>query len=61
METTVNAQGQTVTSVVDYSDYTKVGDVMMPQMQTVKSGPQTISMKMSDIKINEGVSEEDFN
>ncbi len=61
VETTVKAQGQTVTSVVDYSDYAKVGDVMMPQMQTVKSGPQTISMKMSDIKINEGVSEEDFN
>ena len=59
-ESTTEAQGQTITSVVDYSDYNEVEGVMIPFTQKVTAGPQIITMKTSEVKINEGVSEEDF-
>lgn len=61
VETTVEAQGQSITSVVDYGNYSPVGDVKFPYSQTIKAGPQTIMMNVTNVKINEGVTEADFN
>lgn len=61
VETTVEAQGQSITSIVDYDNYSPVGNVQLPYSQTVKAGPQTILMNMTNIKVNEGVTEADFN
>jgi predicted Zn-dependent peptidase len=59
-EKTEEAQGQTMTSVQDYSDYKEVNGVLLPYVQKVTTGPQIISISASEIKINEGVTEEDF-
>jgi len=59
-ESTTEAQGQKITSIVDYSDYKEVDGVMLPFTQKMTAGPQKITMKASEIKINEGVSEDDF-
>ena len=60
-ETTVEAQGQSVTSVVNYSNYSPVGNVQYPYNQAIKAGPQTILMNITNVKVNEGVAAEDFN
>ena len=60
-ETTVEAQGQSMTSVVNYSNYSPVGNVQYPYNTAIKAGPQTILMNISNVKINEGVTAEDFN
>ena len=61
VETTVEAQGQSMTSVVNYSNYSLVGNVQYPYNMAIKAGPQTISMNITNVKINEGVTAEDFN
>ena len=60
-ESTTEAQGQTITSVVDYDKYTAVNGVQFPYTMNIKAGPQVISMTMTSIKVNEGVSDADFN
>jgi len=61
VEATTEQQGQAITSVVDYSNYSPVNGVLFPYNQKVISGPQTIMLNISNIKVNEGVSEDDFN
>lgn len=61
VETTVEAQGQSIVSIVDYSNYSTIGNIQYPFIQSIKSGPQTIIMKMTNVKPNEGVTEADFN
>ena len=61
VETTVEAQGQSITSTVNYSKYSPVGNVKLPYNQVIKTGPQTILMNITNIKVNEGVTEADFN
>ncbi len=61
IESEVKSQGQTFTSVVDFADYSPVNGVYFPYHQTIKSGPQTISMKINNVKVNEGVTDADFN
>ncbi|TYB70705.1 insulinase family protein [Bizionia gelidisalsuginis] len=60
-EGTTEAQGQTINSVEDTSNYKKVNDVMIPYTQHIVNGPQTIIFETTSVKINEGVSVEDFN
>jgi len=43
-----------------YSDYQEVEGVKFPFMMTQSMGPQSFEFKVSEILINEGVSEEDF-
>jgi zinc protease len=49
---------------VDYADYRKTGDVMLPYKITrnvnTPAGSQELAMTMETIKINEGVTAEDF-
>ncbi|NRA93353.1 MAG: hypothetical protein HRU26_11830, partial [Psychroserpens sp.] len=60
-ESTSEQQGQQVTTTVDLSDYKDVGDVKMPYTQKITAGPQVIIFNNTEIKFNEGVTEEDFN
>jgi len=61
VETTVEAQGQSMTSVVNYSNYSPVGNIQYPYNTAIKAGPQTILMNITNVKVNEGVTAEDFN
>jgi zinc protease len=55
-EESTGAEGVTT---VEYADYRKVGNVMLP-FQITQSGEQTMVMKVTEYKTNEGVTEEDF-
>lgn len=60
VESSTEMQGQTISTTVDYSDYTKTGDVLVPFTQSIITGPQNMVFKTTDIKINEGVTSADF-
>jgi len=59
-EKSEEAQGQTITSVQDLSDYREVNGVLFPFVQKITAGPQVIGLTASEIVVNEGVSAEDF-
>lgn len=61
VEATVEAQGQSFTTLVDYDKYSPVGNVQFPYIQKIQAGPQTLIFNMTNIKVNEGVTEADFN
>ncbi|MEO1031791.1 MAG: insulinase family protein [Bacteroidota bacterium] len=60
-EETNEAQGQSVTTITDYSNYKDVNGVMMPYTMKVTAGPQAFVFETKEVKINEGVTAEDFN
>jgi len=60
-EKTEEAQGQSFTSITDYKDYKNVNGVLIPFGQEITTGPQIIGITASEVKINSGVSDEDFN
>jgi len=60
-EETEEAQGQSITSITDFSNYKEVNGVMMPSKWKIANGPQVIELDVTEIKINEGVTAEDFN
>jgi predicted Zn-dependent peptidase len=60
-ESTVDMGGNEVTTTADYAQYSPVKGVQFPYHQIVKSGPQTIIFNITNILVNEGVSDEDFN
>lgn len=49
-----------MTQTVTYGDYQEVDGIMIPFSQSISLGPQNIPMKITTIKINEGVGEEIF-
>ncbi|WP_300435073.1 pitrilysin family protein [Christiangramia sp.] len=57
---TVSQAGQTMTIPTGYSDYQEVEGVKFPFVIFQSMGPQSYEFKVSEILINEGVSEEDF-
>ena len=63
-ENTTTTNNVTVMQTVEYSDYRKVGNIMFPYKQslTISSGgqDQNLVMTVTDVKINSGVSAEDF-
>lgn len=63
-ETTVTANGMNVLKTEEYSDYKKTGAIMLPYKLsiTVSAGGQEQSfvMNVTDVKLNEGVTAEDF-
>lgn len=61
VEKTTEAQGQTFTSIEDYGNYSPVKEVMFPYSMSVTTGPQVIKMNVTNVKVNEGVTEADFN
>lgn len=59
-ESTVEAQGQSFTSVVNYSNYSPVNNIQFPYNLSMKTGPQVLSFNLTNVKVNEGVSDADF-
>ena len=60
-EVTVQEQaGQKITVTTNYSDYKEVKGIKFPFTITQALGPQNIDFKVKEVKINEGVSDEDF-
>ena len=59
-EREAEAQGQKITSTSKYSNYSEVDGVKFPYYISINSGPQTILMNFNNVKINDGVTEADF-
>ncbi len=60
-EKVTEAQGQQITTIEDLSNYSPVNGVLFPYTLKVKAGPQVIVLKINNVKVNEGVTEADFN
>ncbi len=60
-EETSNKQGDTdVPVTIEYKNYKKAGNILMPYEITRNAGGQEFTIICSEIKINEGVTEADF-
>ena len=59
-ETTAEQMGQKMTSKLMYGDYTDKDGVMVPMMLSQDLGPQTIDIKIEEVKFNDGVTASDF-
>lgn len=59
-ETTTKVGDQDVPVTILYADYRKEGTVMFPHSVTRSTGEQELALKINSIKINEGVTEDDF-
>ena len=60
-ETTVaDMGGQQMTSTLDYKDYREVSGIRFPFILAQTVGPQSFDFKVLGVKINEGVSDADF-
>ena len=60
VEKTSEVQGQSLTTVQDFGNYSPVNDILFPYSLSVTTGPQVIKMNVTNVKVNEGVSEADF-
>ncbi|WP_246284960.1 M16 family metallopeptidase [Winogradskyella wichelsiae] len=60
-EETAEMGGQTMTTITDYSNYKEVSGVMLPSTMKVATGPQVLAFETTEVKINEGVTDADFN
>ncbi|AYN69452.1 insulinase family protein [Euzebyella marina] len=52
--------GQTVTSTINYNDYQEVNGVLFPFSISQTVGPQSFEFKVSEIKVNEDLTDADF-
>lgn len=52
--------GQQVSSTMEYEDYKEVGGIKFAHTMKITAGPQALDFKVSEIKINEGIAETDF-
>lgn len=63
-EEPMSANGMTISKTEEYSDYKKAGDIMLPYKYSVSISAggqeQSFEMNVKDVKINEGVTAEDF-
>jgi hypothetical protein len=57
---TVQQGPQTMTIPITYSDYKEVNGVKFPFMISQTMGPMTLEFNVTDVKINEGVTDADF-
>ena len=60
VEGTVEAQGQKISSSVDYNNYSDVNGILFPYTQAIKNGPQVVNLNIKNIKVNDGVTDADF-
>ena len=56
----VEAQGQQLSTTFTYSDYKEVDGIKFPFLLTQAMGPQSFDFIVKEIKVNEGVSDADF-
>ncbi|MBZ9652773.1 M16 family metallopeptidase [Psychroflexus montanilacus] len=59
-ETVAEQMGQKMTITISYKDYTEKNGVLLPMTLSQNLGPQTIDIKMEEVKFNEGVTAADF-
>lgn len=59
-ESTSKMGEEEVAGTTDYKNYIKVGNIMLPTEITRNMGGQEFTIKFSDYKINEGVTDADF-
>lgn len=59
-ESTTEMQGQSFTTVIDYGNYSPVDGLHFPYSQSIKTGPQQISLNTTNVKVNAGVTDADF-
>lgn len=63
-EAAEEVQGQSITQTITYKDYKKVADLLLPHVMdmTVQTpmGVQEFTIKISSMKVNEGVKADDF-
>ncbi|NQV77530.1 MAG: insulinase family protein, partial [Lutibacter sp.] len=57
---TISMGGQTQNQEATFSDYKEFNGVKFPGLKTGNLGPQTVEFKLIDAKVNEGVTESDF-
>ena len=53
-------QGQTFVQTIQFDDYKPAGAIVVPYKLSQSMGPQNIEFTFSEIKVNEGVSDADF-
>ena len=58
--TTAEMGGQSITSIINYLDYKEVSGIQFPFTMAQTVGPQSFEFKVSEIKVNEGISDTDF-
>ncbi len=58
--TVVQAQGQTIESSVDYKNYQEVSGILFPFVLLQNAGQQKFEFNVKEIKINEGISDTEF-
>jgi predicted Zn-dependent peptidase len=61
VEESTEVQGQPTNTIIDYGNYSEVNGVHFPYSQKITQGPQIILLNITNIKVNEGVSDADFN
>jgi hypothetical protein len=59
-ETTSRVSEMEVNETIEYKNYIKVGNIMLPSEITKTAAGQEFSVKYADFKLNEGVLETDF-
>ncbi|MCF6351233.1 MAG: hypothetical protein L3J23_09450, partial [Flavobacteriaceae bacterium] len=52
--------GKEMTQVFEFSDYKEVNGLKFPHLMKMGMGPMTLEFKTTEIKINEGVVDADF-
>ena len=57
---TVSMGGRTQSQEASFSDYKEFNGIKFPSTKTGKLGPQTVTFTLIDAKINEGVTDKDF-
>lgn len=60
-ESTSEQAGQSMTTIENVSNYKSIDGVKIPHTQKITVGPQVIILESTAVKLNEGVTEEDFN
>ncbi|WP_031426787.1 M16 family metallopeptidase [Flavimarina sp. Hel_I_48] len=57
---TVEANGQTMTQALELGNYEAVDGILFPYMLSTSFGPQKVDFNVSEIMLNAGVKEDDF-
>jgi zinc protease len=52
--------GQKITQTTSYDDYKEVKGIKIPHKMTMNFGPQEVQFTVSEVKVNDGVTDKDF-
>jgi predicted Zn-dependent peptidase len=57
---TISMGGRTQTQVANFSDYKDFNGIKFPAVKSAKVGPQDVTFKLIDAKVDEGITDADF-